>query len=218
MINIQQAEKIFKKNFIGPEQLKEISRKMNISNPFSIGKIPVIKLSEKEAKKNAKDFILILGVPKNSQGNKLTINAMRSFFGINPDNNEPCFYNQDWYIKEKFASDNTLKFKWYLIRKNILKETRAKIPQKIISKLSKKDKLPSAILATFTFFSYWFLNKKEKLWKNDFIWCDDKDKNGDRIYVGRYQDPKKINKNGFNVHRHLSLRPCYGAISAMEIN
>lgn len=218
MIDIKQAEKIFKKNFIGPTQLKKISRKMDIPDPFSFGKIPIIKLSEKEAKKIAKEFILILGMPKNINGNKMTINVMRLFFGYNPCASEPCFYNQDWYLKEKFVFQNTLKFEWYLIRKNILKGTRAKIPQKIISKFSKKEKLPSAILATFTFFSYWFLNKKEKLWKNDFIWCDDKDKNGDRIYVGRYQDPKKINKNGFNVHRHLSLRPCYGAISAMEIN
>ena len=49
------------------------------------------------------------------------------------------------------------------------------------------------------------------LWRHDFIWCDDSDHNGDRIYTGRYIDPNGINKNGFNIHRHLSIRPCYGA-------
>lgn len=218
MLDIKKAEKIFKKNFIGPEQLNRIARQMNIVDPSSSGAIPLIKLDEKKARKLAKDFILILGMPQNAQGKKLTINAMRSFFGSDPSVKEPCFYNQDWYLKEKFASETTLKFKWYLIRKNVQKQTRGKNPQEILNSLSQKEKFPSAILTAFTFFAYWFCNRGETLWKNDFIWCSDKDKNNDRIYTGRYQDPNRVNKNGFNVHRHLSIRLCYGAVVQMEIN
>lgn len=218
MINIKQAEKIFKENFIGPEQLKRIARQMNIPDLFSFGKIPPIKLTEKDAGKISKTNILILGIPRNTKGRKLTINEMRSFFGFDPGISEPCFYNQDWYLKEKLASQTTLKFKWYLINKNIFERTRGKNPQEIMKDFSKREKFPLAVLAAFAFFAYWFLNKGEILWKNDFIWCDDKDKNGDRIYVGRYKDPKKINKNGFNVHRHLSLRSSHGAIAQMEIS
>ena len=218
MIDIKKAKKIFKNNFIGPEELKKIFRKLNIADPFSLGKIPAIKIDEKTAKKIARNYILILGIPKNNQGKKLTINEMRNFFGLDPSKKEPCFYNQDWYLKEKFASQTNLKFKWYLINKSVFSKTRGKNPQEIIKNFSKLENFPSAILTVFSFFAYWFLNKEKRLWKNDFIWCDDKDKNGDRIYVGRYEDPKKINKNGFNIHRHLSLRSCYGAAVQVKIN
>ena len=28
---------------------------------------------------------------------------MRNHFGTTPSAHEPCFYNQDWYVKESFA-------------------------------------------------------------------------------------------------------------------
>ena len=30
--------------------------------------------------------------------------------------------------------------------------------------------------------------------------------------LGKYHDVDGVNKNGFSIHRHLSLRPCYGCI------
>lgn len=52
----------------------------------------------------------------------------------------------------------------------------------------------------------------EKLWYHDFVWCSDVDHNGDRIYVGKYNDIDGVNKDGFSIHRHLALRLCYGCI------
>ena len=57
---------------------------------------------------------------------------MREALGFNPEKSEPCFYNQDWYLKENFAAEKTLDFKWYLISKNLNKESRGKDPEKII--------------------------------------------------------------------------------------
>ena len=67
-------------------------------------------------------------------------------------------------------------------------------------------------MCTYTFFVF-YLCRHEKIWNHDFIWCSDRDHNGDRIYVGKYHDIDGVNKNGFSIHRHLALRPCYGAIS-----
>src|SRR3989344_3859430 len=100
--------------------------------------------------------------------------------------------------------------KWHLIRKAVREDARAKRPEDIQSTLS-GEQFPSAITAAFAFFAWWHLSGGEKLWKNDFLWCSDTDHSGDRIYVGRYEDPDGINKNGFNVHRHLSLRPSHSA-------
>lgn len=197
------------KNFIGPEELLKLQKHFSLFIPKNIIQIPFEK---NKLLKLRKDYLLILGTSKDKKGKPLTLNRIRQIFGVNPKKSEPCFYNQDWYLKEKFASQKTLDAKWYLLKKNIIENTRMKNPNDIQKKMKSKERFPSAVLCTFTFFAYYFLNKKELLWKYDFIWCRDKDVNGDRVYVGRYADPKKINKNGFNVHRHLSIRTCYGFV------
>lgn len=204
-VGIEEAQKIMGQNFIGPDQLAAISDKLNIL----LGeKYPEIPYSLKDLQKYAKDYVLILGVSKTLDKQKLNLVSMRSFFGIDPEKNEPCFYNQDWYLKEPFAQKG-LELEWHLIKININEYSRSLDPQKLEQKLNKNQLFPSAILTAYTFFAYYFLNKK-MLWEKDFVWCSDKDSNGDRIYTGRYQDPKGINKNGFNIHRHLSIKPNYG--------
>jgi hypothetical protein len=138
----------------------------------------------------------------------LTINWFREHFGVDPSK-EPCMYNQDWYLREDFAAKTELDGGWHLIRKSVLEEARAKQPDDIERALS-GERFPSAITLTFTFFAWWFLHN-ETLWKHDFLWCSDRDHSGDWIYVGRYEDPAGVNKNGFNIHRHLALRPAYSA-------
>ncbi|HUT96474.1 MAG TPA: hypothetical protein VMW82_02825 [Candidatus Paceibacterota bacterium] len=213
----EKIKKIMGKNFIGLKELNKISHYFKISNlPRSGRSIPDVPFNLNYLKKVRKDYILILGIPKDRQDQKLTINNLRLKFGYNPFKSEPCFYNQDWYLKEKFAKNTTLEFKWYLIKKTVDQNTRGKNPENIIRTLKGNEIFPSAILAAFTFFAYYLLNHGEILWKHDFIWCSDKDKNNDRIYTGRYIDPKKINKNGFNIHRHLSIRPCYGLVPQIK--
>ncbi len=211
-MNWQDAKKIMGKNFIGPDELSLIASEF-IGAPALT--IPKVNYDAQVLNKAAKDYLLILGVTKSKDGKPLTLNNMRAYFGFDPAKNEPCFYNQDWYLNEKFAQSTTLKNRWYLIRKNVIKETRGVRPDIIEGKLKKGEQFPSAVLTAYVFFVYYYLYEGALLWKNDFIWCSDKDKNGDRIYTGRYSDPKKINKNGFNVHRHLSLRPAYGAVTQL---
>ncbi len=205
------AKKIMGKNFIGPTELGLISVKMGIFNPLKIGvKIPKIPFTAELLKKNRYSAILILGMPKIRSGQVVTVNTLRARFGLNPKKSEPCFYNQDWYINERFADKTGLKFQWYLLDKSVKAKTRGRHPQNIKKALARGQAFPSAILATFAFFAYYFHTKGGILWKDDFVWCADKDKNGDQIYVGRYHDPKGINKNGFNIHRYLQVRSGHG--------
>lgn len=208
--SLEKAKKIMGENFIGPEELLKISKSFQILIPKK--NIPAIPFGENCLKNNGERCILVLGLPKDKQGKFLTINRMREIFGLDPKKSEPCFYNQDWYLKEKFAKAEVLKFKWYLVKKEIDKKTRGKDPEEIDKKFKKRENFPSAVLLAYIFFAYYLCNNKI-LWKNDFLWCKDKDSNGDRIYVGRYEDSKKVNKKGFNIHRHLSVRPCYGFVS-----
>jgi hypothetical protein len=204
----QEAKKIMGKNFIGSLEINSIASDLDFEK-IDEKNIPLIPFSERALNEN-EDSILILGVSKHKDGSPLTLNSLRSLFGLDPEKKEPCFYNQDWYLKQSFANQ-PLEYKWYLIKKNIEEKTRAEEPEKIISELSKDESLPKAVTTAYVFFANYILNK-EILWEGDFIWCFDFDDNGDRIYTGRYTDPTGKNKKGFNIHRHLRIRPCYGAV------
>lgn len=190
-------------DFVGPQELVLIKDKLGIKVPNFI---PLIPFSLKELENKQKDYILILGASQMQNGEALTLKSLRYQLGINPEVSEPCFYNQDWYLNEKFI-EKPLQSKWFLVSKKIHKESRGKNPDEINTQFS----FPTAILCAYTFFSYLFLSN-EYLWKHDFIWCEDIDTNGDRIYVARYFDPAGMNKNGFSIHRHLRIRENYGCI------
>lgn len=212
-MDLSTAKKIMGKNFIGPAELRAISLKLGITDP-SKSQTLNIPFTAPVLKKHRKSAVLIFGVQKFKNGKKMTLNNMRARFGTNPKK-EPCFYNQDWYLKEDFAARETLKPQWYLVGKNVQPDTRGQDPDRIKKSISLARDFPSAVLAAFTFFAYYFHTGGEMLWPHDFIWCSDRDSNGDRIYVGRYQDPKDMSKKGFNIHRHLRLRSCYGLAPAI---
>lgn len=205
--NIEEVKLLFGNNFIGAEELSSVSNCFPLHIP---NKIPEIPFSEQQLSNAKDDYLLILGVTQMHHTNPITLMSLRNFFGIDPDIYEPCFYNQDWYIKENFMN-KSLECKWYLLRKNVFEDSRSVQP----SQLERQYTFPLAILCAYTFFVYWFLYK-DILWKYDFIWCNDMDHNGDRIYVGKYHDIDGINKNGFSIHRHLGLRNCYGAINTIN--
>lgn len=209
-MKIDRAKTILAGNLIGPEELKKISAEGFLYDPYKFGDIPEIPFTEAELIKRKNNCVLILGMPRNRAGDRLTIVALREWFGIDPQKNEPCFYNQDWYLHEKFATDRVLDFKWYCIQKNISKTSRKVPPDEISGKLQKKETFPSAILTVYVFFMNYLANNGNTLWANDFLWCEDLDHNGDRIYTGKYLDPLGYNKNGFNIHRFLSLSNSFG--------
>ncbi len=208
---LQRYKEILGENFIGPDELLSIHKRMHIKDPFKCGvRIPSVPFRAEFIAKHKKEFILILGTPTDWVGKKLTINRMRSTFGAEPKRREPCFYNQDWYTAERFANTSALRFKWYLLRKTVKKTTRAIQPEIIARGLAHTEQFPSAILVTYVFFAYYLVSGGKLLFTHNFVWCSDKDSNGDRIYVGRYLDPKELSKNGFNIHRHLTIQKLHG--------
>lgn len=207
-VNIEIAKSLFKDNFIGPEELSGIKDTLPLIIPESLPEIPY---PEDELLKRAKDYLLILCVSSFADSSKIDILKLRDHFGINPDKQEPCFYNQDWYMKEDFVQKE-LEPGWVLLRKNVFENTRSIDPNII----DENYPLPSAILCSYAFFVH-SLVYNSVLWQYDFIWCSDRDHNGDRIYVGKYFDIDGINKNGFSIHRHLALRPCYASIEVIKL-
>ncbi|WP_281644735.1 hypothetical protein [Bacteroides zoogleoformans] len=206
---IERLQRLFGNNFIGPDQINKLMSEMGLK-PISDNEVPEVEYPMHELKSRSGDYILVLGYCGTSEL-PLDIIRFRDTFGMTPDNKEPCLYNQDWYLCEDFVH-KTLEFRWYLLKKEVFEERRSVLPDAILS--SGEVHFPSAVLCIFTFFAYYFAFG-EYLWYHDFVWCSDLDHNGDRIYVGKYHDVDGVNKNGFSIHRHLALRPCYSAISVL---
>ena len=202
------VKKLFGKNFIGKEELKPLFKALGFGE-VDIHEKP-IQYSDADLQKAAnEDYILIYGV-EHVEGQNITLRFLRDKFGVDPDVSEPCLYNQDWYLKEDFM-DRFLNNQWFLIKKEVFEESRAVMPGDLTQQ---GLNFPPAILCGYTFFAY-FYARNEYLWWHDFVWCCDTDHNGDRIYVGKYHDIDGVNKNGFSIHRHLALRPCYGSVNCM---
>ena len=202
------VKKIFGKNFIGKDELEPFFKALGFGED-DIQEQP-IRYSDSDLQKAASEgYILIYGI-EHVKGERITLRFMREKFGVNPDVSEPCLYNQDWYLKEDFI-DVALNSQWYLIKKEVFESSRAVMPADLTQQ---GLNFPPAILCGYTFFAYFYV-RNEYLWWHDFVWCCDTDHNGDRIYVGKYHDIDGVNKNGFSIHRHLALRPCYGSVNCM---
>ncbi len=195
------AKSIMGNHFIGPIELESMDMLR-----FVVSDIPPIEYSQKELEEKSGDYYLILGISSLADGRKITIRTMINIFGKDPSACEPCFYNQDWYEKELFL-DTPMKDEWFFVKKKIFEDSRAKNPEDLIPIYS----FPNAISCVYSFFVVWLI-KNDKLWEHDYVWCSDKDHNGDRIYVGKYSDIDGMNKNGFSIHRHLSIKSYYGSI------
>ena len=201
---LDKAASIFGSNFFGPDILSHFSNEIGVEMPSQIPDIPY-DIDFLSTKKN--DHLLFLNASKMITGAPVTLMSLRDFFGTDPSCSEPCFYNQDWYINESFAVEK-LDCSWNLIRKDVFEESRAINPDL----LSEHHRFPPAVLCAYVFFLY-FKVTGQPLWKDDYIWCKDRDHNNDRIYVGCYSDSAGLKKNGFEIHRHLSLKRSYGAIN-----
>ena len=207
-MQIEDAKRLFGNNLIGIEEQKPFFKAMGFSDIEIQNK--QIEYSDSDLWKVAKeDYILLYGVEQVND-KRISLRFLRERFGVNPDVSEPCLYNQDWYLKEDFI-DITLNNRWYLIKKEVFEDSRAVMPGDLTQR---GLNFPPAILCGYTFFAYYFA-RNEYLWWHDFVWCRETDHNGDRIYVGKYHDIDGVNKNGFSIHRHLALRPCYGSVNCM---
>jgi hypothetical protein len=222
---LDRLKQLFGDRLIGPDELRPLMERLGWGTPpdlpcqggnapllqEGLGEVivPEMNYSQEQLEQCAEDYLLVMGVPEIG-GKAVTIRTLREAFGFDPDESEPCFYNQDWYMHEDFI-DRTLEPRGYLVRRQVVESSRAVMPEQL---MADSYAFPSAILCAFAFFAYYF-QYGDHLWYHDFVWCCDTDHNGDRIYVGKYHDVDGVNKNGFSVHRHLALRQCYAAVNCI---
>ena len=199
------ALNLFGDRFLGGDELRPLLQALGFPS-LSLEETPIPFDADTLQKAASEEYILVW-CPASLEGTAVTLRFLRDRFGIDPAVSEPCFYNQDWYLAEAFM-DRPLDGAWHLIRKDVMESSRAVQPADL---LKTGCSFPPAVLCAWVFFA-WYFARNQYLWWHDFVWCSDTDHNGDRVYVGKYHDIDGVNKNGFSIHRHLALRPCYGCI------
>ena len=209
MPNLADARAVFGGDLLGPEEIRDISARSGWTRgSLETPRVPEMILEAGRREPGA--YLLLLGPASMNDGSPVTLRALRDWFGMDPAESEPCFYNQDWYLKEAFATEVRVEPDWHLLRKSVVPGSRGLDPDRVGVGI-----LPSAVLCAYAFFSRCLHLGGERLWEHDYVWCSDLDHQGDRIYVGRYTDRAGINKNGFSIHRHLRIRENYGVINCL---
>ncbi len=142
-----EAKEILSANFIGTKELERLQNHFAVRIPETIPSIPF----EKDKLEGCRGtHLLILCTPQFSDGTDISIETIRLKVSLSGET--PCFYNQDWYLKEEFIKKQ-LGLKWLLVSKSVLDESRAIPAEKVVSMY----RLHSAVELTFAFFANYFV-------------------------------------------------------------
>jgi len=201
-----EARELFGSAFLGSDELSRVGKRLALGQVAA----PSIPFRKETLRACSASHLLLYAPPVHADGLPVTIRSLRNLYGVDPEVSQPCFYNQDWYLPEGFAVA-PLDARWHLLAKEVMVSARGRGPEEVHAGLRGDQVFPTAAVCAFAFFAYWFASGGCRLWNHDFLWCSDFDHQGDRIYVGRYEDPTGVNKPGFNIHRHLSLRSVHSA-------
>ena len=122
--DIIEASEIMKDDFFGPE---EIGKAFQVE--LDPNEIPAQPFSREELKHFQQEgYFLSLRIDHDKDGNPLTIQQLKSLYGLDPkDPNTRIFYQQDWYEKpensDPFYTTQTPKVQWSLTKKEVLDDS-----------------------------------------------------------------------------------------------
>ena len=200
------ARELFGDYLLGPREIGAAGSRMELFvNPAA----PPIPWTDEAMERYSSTHLLVLAVAQHNSGEAITLASLRKRFRTDPLN-PPCFYNQEWFLREAFFLSGELQPGWHLIEKAPNNQSRAQDPEKLAAALDSASIFPSAVLLAYVFLLFYLSRGGRVLWEHDYLWCADRDGNGDRIYVGHYHDPAGLSQSGFEIHRFLTLRDCYG--------
>jgi len=97
------------------------------------------------------------------------------------------FYSHDdaWYNGEKFAKKEKVQLRWYLIRRDIIKNSTSKTYQDQVALLPDTEESPRACELVYMIILY-YLAYQKRLFENLYGRCVDVTSDGYRVYVGYF--------------------------------
>lgn len=116
---LEQAEKLFEKDFMGPRQFEK-------AHGFMPERIPAIPFSEERLRQAKKmGLMLVLHVDKTPEGKPMTMRNMNSG-QAESGRNARVLYNADWYKNEDFYTQDVPRLSWRLESKTVLPDSTDK--------------------------------------------------------------------------------------------
>ncbi len=174
-ISQQRAREIMKENFFGAEEVAEhLGFLLNNEELSEIAKVP---FSEKRLQECKDTYILFLGVDHDRTGKPLTILRLSEIFSDE-------FYWKDWWKKEEFATKETPKLQWYLVRKSILEESRFKTFSQQEKLLKKNEYRERAVVYAYRMLLI-HKTRGESLLEG-WVMCKDLTSSNERVGIGYY--------------------------------
>jgi hypothetical protein len=171
-VSQQKARQIMDERFLGIRELAEYLGV--ILDTEELKRVVTIPFKEETLQKYKDTNLLFLGVGWDASGLRLTLNQLRKIF---PKGGEPHFdlYEEDkgsWFDLEIFARSTTPELKWYLIRTEILEESRSEGFDEQMRLLRTNEYLENAVVYVYAKILF-FLARGISIFNNTFTRCDD---------------------------------------------
>ncbi len=129
-VSLEEAEKIFGKDFLGPKAVEQVFK-----IPLVESAMPSIPFSREElerAKELGQQLIYQVETMKTGDDpfgspeiEPLTLEVMRGNFAGTTDQ-KPIFYEQDWYVEEDFYKNEKPRLGWKLVLKDVIPDSTSK--------------------------------------------------------------------------------------------
>lgn len=168
----QRAKAIMGKNFFGPEEA---------ANHFKAGftqeqsdALATVPFSDEVLEACKDKHVLVAGYPMTILN--VRAKAKRGLF---------YSYGDSWYNNQKFAKDEQVEVRWYLIRKTPVDNSTSKNWNEQQALLAAEEETPKACVVVYTIIGH-FLNTGERLFENIYVRCSDIDSDGDSVLVGHF--------------------------------
>lgn len=166
----KRAREIMGSNFLGVEDvIKHFGVSFSDDEVAQLREIPFTEAQLRECKDTHVLF----------PGYTLTILDIRSRVP------KELFYSHDgaWYTDQKFATEERVGLRWYLIRKDIVKNSTSKTYQEQIALLPANEEAPRACEVIYMIMLY-FLAYQKRLFEKVYARCSDLSSSGRRVDVG----------------------------------
>lgn len=156
--SLHRAREIMGANFHGPDQVAEHFR-VRFTEP-ELEKLRFMPFTTATLESCKDTHVLVAGYP-------LSILEVKK-------RAKPHFWNQDWYNGEAFAKKTKPELRWYLVRKQAVKDSFSKTWTEQLTLLPEGEIVPKACVMVYTIILH-FLTTGERLFEKDYVRCEDVD-------------------------------------------
>jgi hypothetical protein len=148
-------------------------------------KIERVPFSESTLRERRNSHILLLGIARDASGQPLTIQRLREMF---PAGGQPRFrsYPRPGEIRDAYATTETPDLRWYLIARNLRRDSRSKPYWQQEQFLKANEYRERAVVYVYMMFLV-YKARGERLFPDDLVWCKSAGSDGAPVAAGYFR-------------------------------